>query len=147
MALSYLVRSRIGWRREQSIPYMGVETSSQQTCFKTMRLTAICNGSKRTICASGGLWLLQMVSEPDTGGVPATTLGPQEGWIVRSHISWRGKRNIPYKGVETSPYQTCFITVRLTAIRNGPKRTISTSAVGSGLGCYISFPPLYSYEV
>ena len=23
--------------------------------------------------------------------------------IVRSHIGWRGKRRIPYKGVETSP--------------------------------------------
>ena len=35
-------------------------------CFKTVKLTAICNGSKWTIFASGGLGLLQMVSEPDT---------------------------------------------------------------------------------
>ena len=41
-----------------------------------------------------------MISESDTG---RRTLGPQGGWIVRSHISWRGERNIAYKGVETSP--------------------------------------------
>ena len=50
---------------------------------------------------------------------------------MRSHIGWRGERNIPYKGVETSPYQTRFKTVRLTAIRNEPTRTISASG---GLG-------------
>ena len=32
-----------------------------------MRLTAMCNGPKRTISASGGLKLLQMVLELDTG--------------------------------------------------------------------------------
>ena len=36
-------------------------------------------------------------------GVPARTLGPERGWIVRSHIGWGGERNILYKGVETSP--------------------------------------------
>ena len=61
------------------------------------------NGPKWTISASGGLGLSQMVSEPDTGGVLARTLGPQREWIVRSHISWRGERSIPYEGVETSP--------------------------------------------
>ena len=35
--------------------------------------------------------------------VPARTLGPEGGWIVRSHIGWGGERNIIYKGVETSP--------------------------------------------
>ena len=35
--------------------------------FKIVRLTAIRNGPKRTISASGGLGLLQMVSKPDTG--------------------------------------------------------------------------------
>ena len=28
---------------------------------------------------------------------------PPMGWIVRSPISWRGERSIPYKGVKTSP--------------------------------------------
>ena len=47
--------------------YKGVETSSQQTCFKTVRLTAIHNRPKQTISASGRLELLQMVLEIDTG--------------------------------------------------------------------------------
>ena len=46
---------------------------------------------------------------------------------MRSHIGWRGERIIPYKGVETSPQQMRFKTVRPTTIRNGPKQTISTS--------------------
>ena len=36
------------------------------------------------------------------GGVLARMLGLEGGWIVRSHIGWRGERNILYKGVETS---------------------------------------------
>ena len=63
--------------------------------------------------------------------MPARTLGPQGGWIVKSHIGWREERNIPYKGVETSPQQTHFKPMRLTAIHNGPKRIISVSG---GLG-------------
>ena len=46
---------------------------------------------------------------------------------MRSHIGWRGERSIPYKGVETSPSRRVLKTMRLTAIRNGPKRTISAS--------------------
>ena len=53
--------------------------------------------------------------------------------FVRFHVGWRGERSIPYKGVETSPYETCFKTVRLTAICNGSKRTIFVS---DGLGLY-----------
>ena len=34
----------------------------------------ICNGPKRPVFVSGGLELLQMVSEPDTGSVLARTL-------------------------------------------------------------------------
>ena len=40
--------------------------------------------------------------------MPARTLGIEGGWIVRSHIGWGGERNIIYKGVETTPYQTRF---------------------------------------
>ena len=58
---------------------------------------------KRTISASGGLGLLQMVSEPDTGWYASEDAGPPKEWIVRSHIGWRRERNIPCKGVETSP--------------------------------------------
>ena len=44
-----------------------------------------------------------MVSEPDTGRCVSEDAGPSRGWIVRSHIGWRGEQSIPYKGVETSP--------------------------------------------
>ena len=30
-------------------------------------------------------------------------VGPQRGWIVRSHVGWGGERNILYKGVKPSP--------------------------------------------
>ena len=50
-----------------------------------------------------GQYLLQMVSELDTGRCASEDSGPQGGWTVRSHIEWKGKRSIPYKGVETSP--------------------------------------------
>ncbi|KAG7027141.1 Chromatin assembly factor 1 subunit FAS2, partial [Cucurbita argyrosperma subsp. argyrosperma] len=33
------------------------------------------------------------------GGVRVRTLGPQERWIVRSHIGWREERNIAYKTI------------------------------------------------
>ena len=65
-----------------------------------MRLT---NGPKRIISANGGLGLLEIVSKLDTGQCASEDVGPQRGWIVRSHINWRGDRNIPYKGVKTSP--------------------------------------------
>ena len=61
---------------------------------------------KRTIYTSGGLELLQMVSESDTrqcvgeeakpqrgwtqGSVPARTLGPEGGWIEGFHIIGEG---------------------------------------------------------
>ena len=48
----------------------------------------------------------------------------QLGYIVRSHIGWKGKRSIPYKGMEVSPKWACFETIRLMTIRNGQKRTI-----------------------
>ena len=71
--------------------------------FKTVRLTTIHNGPKRTIYASGGLGLLLMVSKPNIGRCSSEDAGLPRGWIVRSHIGWREERNISYKGVETSP--------------------------------------------
>ena len=59
------------------------------------------------------------------------TLDPQGGLHMRSHIGWRGERNIPYKCVETFPYHTRFKTVRLTTIHNKQKQTIFAS---DGLG-------------
>ena len=61
------------------------------------------NEPKRTKSTSGELRLLQMVLELDTEQCASKDAGSQRGWIVRSHISWRRERNIPYKGVETSP--------------------------------------------
>ena len=68
-------------------------------CSKIVRLTVIRNGPKRTIYASDGLGLLQIVSEPDISQCANEDADPQRGWIVRSHMSWRGERSIP---VETS---------------------------------------------
>ena len=56
--------------------------------------------SKRTIFSSGGLGLLQMVSEPNK--CASEDAEPPQGWIRRSHVGWRGKWSIPCKGVETS---------------------------------------------
>ena len=47
--------------------------------FKTVRLTALRNGPKRTISTSGGLGLLQIVSEPDTKQCASKNLGPPSG--------------------------------------------------------------------
>ena len=49
--------------------------------FKTVRLTTIRNQPKRTISTSGGLRLLQMVSEPDTERCASEDASPQRGWI------------------------------------------------------------------
>ena len=51
---------------------------------------------------------------------------------MRSHIGWRGERNILYKGVKTSLY-TRFKNLEGKLIReNGQYRL----AVGLNLGCY-----------
>ena len=41
---------------------------------------------KKTISASSGLRLLQMVLEPDIGQCVSEEDGPPRGWIVRSSI-------------------------------------------------------------
>ena len=73
-------------------------------CFKTMRLTTIHNRPKRTISASGGFRMLQMVSEPDTGRCSSEDARPHRliGVDYEIHISCRGERNISYKDVKTS---------------------------------------------
>ena len=47
--------------------------------------------------------MLQMVSEPSTERCANEDVGPPMEWIVRSYVDWRGKQNISYKGVKTSP--------------------------------------------
>ena len=60
--------------------------SLREEHFKIMMLTTICNESKQIIYVSGEIELLQAL-----GGVSAKTLAPK-GWIVRTHIDWRGER-------------------------------------------------------
>ena len=60
------MRSHIGRRREQNIPYKCVETRESP---------------KRTISTSGGLGLLQMVSESDIGRCASKDASPQEGGL------------------------------------------------------------------
>ena len=60
------------------------------------------NRPKRTISVSGGLGLLQMVSEQDIGRCASEDTGPPSG-VDCEIIGWRGEGSIPYKGVETSP--------------------------------------------
>ena len=48
----------------------------------------ICNGPKQIIFSSGGLELLQMVSEPDTGRCGNEDAGLPRGAVT---IGWRGE--------------------------------------------------------
>ena len=118
--------NHIGRGGERNIPYKSVKTSPQQTRFKTLRGIPLRENPKRTIIASGGLKRLQMVSKSDTGRCAREDVGPPRGWIVRSHIDWRGEQNIPYKCVETSPQKTRSKTLKGSPLRESPKRTIST---------------------
>ena len=72
-------------------------------CFEIVRLTEIYNEPKWTIFASGGLELLQIVSELDTRWGASEDVGPPRE--VDCEISHRLERgtSIPYRGVETSP--------------------------------------------
>ena len=117
--------------RANKIFLVKVHKSLPNKRFKTMRLTAICNVPKQTISASSGFGALQIVPELDIERCASEDARPPRRWIVRYHIGWRGERNILYKGVKTSPQYTCFKTMRMKAIRNGSKWTISTS---NGLG-------------
>jgi len=77
---------------------------------------------------------------------------PPKGWILRSHVSWRGERNIPYKGLETSPKQTCFKNLEEKLKRESSKRTISTSdgfgLLQPNLTCHKRFKkPLYPLRI
>ena len=58
-----------------------------------------------------------------------TTLGLEGGWIVRSHIGWKGEQSILYKGVKTSPYHTRFKNIEGKPERENPTKTISASGV------------------
>ena len=61
----------MGWRGERNILYKGVKSLSSMRVIKTLR-----GSSNRTISACGGLGLLQMVLEPDTGQCVSEDDGP-----------------------------------------------------------------------
>ena len=67
--------------------------------FKTMRLMTICNELKRTISTSG------IVSELDTGGVPARTLALHP--IMNGYISFT---------CDIIIYNMCVIQCKMTHI-------------------------------
>ena len=73
-----------------------------------MKLTTIHNGPKQTISTSGEFGGLQMVSEQDTDRCVSKDVEPWKGVDCEIHHRWRGERNIPYKGVEISPYRRVF---------------------------------------
>ena len=82
-ALRISVRSHIGSRGERNILYKGVVTSP------TMMESA-----NRTIYASGGLGLLQMILEPDTGQCASDDTGLPRG--VDCEIPYQLKRGMKH---------------------------------------------------
>ena len=83
-----------------------------------------------------------MVSKPDTGQCASEDAGLQGGWIVRSHIGWRGERNIPYKGVETLLSKRILKTL-WGSLNEKTQRGQYMLAVG--LGCYRIQISCYTY--
>ena len=60
------------------------------------------NGPKRTIFVSGGLGLLQMVPEPDTGRCASKDDSPQREWSVQISRRFKREETFFYNNVETS---------------------------------------------
>ena len=85
--------SHIGWRGERNILYKGVETSLYQTCFKNLEGKPERKSPKRTISVSGGLGMLQMVSEPVIGRCVSEDVGPpREVDCEIPHLSEKGTK-------------------------------------------------------
>ena len=61
--------------------------------------------------------------------MPAKTLGPQKGWIVKSYIGWRREWSISYEGVETSPPSRHILNPREEARKED-------NMLAVGLACY-----------
>ena len=62
-----------------------------------------CSSNRGQYLLAVGLDCYKWYQSQTQGGVRTRKLGPEGGWIVRSHIGWRVERNILYKGVKTSP--------------------------------------------
>ena len=70
------MRFYVGWRENWNIFLRGCENLSLVGCFKIVRLMMIPNGLKWIIYANGGLRLLQMELDPDTGRCARENDGP-----------------------------------------------------------------------
>ena len=81
------MKSHISQGGERNTLYKGVETSPWQTRFKNLEGKLERKSPKKTIFASGGLGLLQMVSEPDTGRCANEEVVPRSGVETRRHAS------------------------------------------------------------
>ena len=53
----------------------------------------------------------------DRGTSVNEDVGSRRGWILRSHLGWRGEQNILYNGVETSPSKRVLTTLRTISTR------------------------------
>ena len=89
------VRSHIGWGGERNILYDGVETSPQQTRFKNLEGKPERKNPKGAMFASGGLGLLQIVSESDIGRYANEEARPRRGvdWEVPHRLEKRMSAN------------------------------------------------------
>ena len=56
--------------------------------FKTVKLTIICNGPKRTISTSNGSGLLQMISKLDTEQYITSKIGQYLLVVGMSYYKW-----------------------------------------------------------
>ena len=82
--------SHIGWKGEQNIFYKGVETSTWPMHFKKLEGISKEKAQRGQYLLVVGLSCYKWYQRQTPGSVPARTLSPEGGWIVRSHIEeWR----------------------------------------------------------
>ena len=110
--------------------------------LNTVGLTAICNGSKWIIFASGGFWVV-------TNGMLARTLSlqgvsegawPTSGWFVRSHVKgcqrgrWAPKRWIVRSHVEGN--EGCYKWYQSQQGRSAHKSVVCKISCQENKNCY-----------
>ena len=148
------MRRYIGWGGERSILYKGVKISPKQTRFQSLKGKPERKSPKRTIFASDGLGLLQMVSKPDTGPCVSEEAKPRrgvdmrqcankdEGWIEGSHIDWK-REQVPVKTLH--PGVDCWDPTSvgeenkaffISVWKPLPSWRVLKTLLAVGLGCY-----------
>ena len=78
------VRSHVGWRRERNILYKGWKLLPNRPVLKILR-----ESPKRTISSSGGLGLLQIISESGTercASKDARPWGEGGDWVISPRL-------------------------------------------------------------